>query len=78
MAAAITNQRASGMPGVFAWSAGRNWESPISWGSVHSHLGEEPVLRSQMIWANYEAPELLIDIRGWMSHNTLKLMCFID
>jgi hypothetical protein len=27
---------------------------------------------------DYEAPELLVDIRGWMSHNTLKLMCFID
>ncbi len=27
---------------------------------------------------DHEASELLIDIRGWMSHNVLKLMCFID
>jgi hypothetical protein len=25
-----------------------------------------------------EAPELLVDIRCWMIHNALKLMCFID
>lgn len=27
---------------------------------------------------DHEAPELLVDIHGWMSHNALKLMCFID
>ena len=27
---------------------------------------------------DHEAPELLVDIRGRMSHNSLKLMCFID
>jgi len=79
MAAAIQNQPASGMPGAFAWSAGRNWGSPISKGSANSYLGgnlfyETKNDRGQ----DREAAELLVDIRGLMSHNALKSMCFID
>ena len=52
---------------------------PTSWGSVHSYLERKPFYATKNDRGqDHEAPELLVDIRGWMSHNTLKLLFFTD